>query len=287
MIKGELLDMVYTYTGTPGSGKSLHCAESILFHLKHGYKVICNFPINTNMIKKKYRNNFYYIPDSELTPHYLFEFAKAFHKKAKEDQTWLFIDEAQRLFPIDRVYTLRREWEQFFQLHRHYGFAIVIVTQNMSYINKGIRIQTEYEVKHRKINNYGIGGLILTLLHIPLFVAITYWQGTREKIYSDFFLFKRRYGKLYDTFSNFDTDYIDSDRNELDKPLDQEDEDQQIRAIENMTREEQLNIVFGEPDEEEYEEIDQDSADFDEENIESWGDDLYISEADLQKWKTA
>lgn len=105
----------------------------------------------------------------------------------KEDQTFLYIDEAQRLYPIDRVYPLRKEWEQFFQLHRHYGFCIILVTQNMSYINKGIRIQTEYEIRHRKVNNYGLFGLILTLLHIPLFCSLTFWQGTKEKIYSDFF----------------------------------------------------------------------------------------------------
>ena len=181
--------MVSTYTGTPGSGKSLHCADKILFYLKHGKRVICNFPINENMIKKRYRKNFLYLPDSELTPHYLFEYAKAFHKEKKEDITILIIDEAQRLFPIDRVYERRKEWEQFFQLHRHMGYSIILVTQNMSYINKGIRIQTEYEVKHRKVGNYGIGGLILTMLHIPLFVALTYWQGTRERIYSDFYLY--------------------------------------------------------------------------------------------------
>ena len=141
--------MVFTYTGTPGSGKSLHCAEKILFYLKHGKHVICNFPINEDLIRpKKNKKNFLYLPDEILTPHYLFEFAKAFHKEKKEDQTILFIDESQRLFPIDRVYERRKEWEQFFQLHRHYGFSIILVTQNMSYINKGIRIQTEYEVKH-------------------------------------------------------------------------------------------------------------------------------------------
>lgn len=280
--------MVYTYTGTPGSGKSLHCASQILFYLKHGYRIICNFPINLKVIKKRYRKNFYYLPDSELTPHYLFEFAKAYHKEAKENQTYLIIDEAQRLFPIDRIYTMRREWEQFFQLHRHYGYAIILVTQNMSYINKGIRIQTEYEVKHRKINNYGIGGLFLTLLHIPLFVGLTYWQGTREKIYTDFFLFRRKYGKLYNTFSNFDTAYNTGVVDVPDFGSSKTEEDQEIHNIENMSREEQLNMVFGYPvDEEEQEEVDQESADFDEENVESWGDDLYISEADLQKWRSA
>lgn len=267
--------MVFTYTGTPGSGKSLHCAEKILFHLRQGKRVICNFPINTEMIKKRYRKNFYYIPDEHLTPHYLFEFAKAYHKEAKEDQTFLFIDEAQRLFPIDRVYLMRREWEQFFQLHRHYGYSVVLVTQNMSYINKGIRIQTEYEVKHRKINNYGLGGLLLTLLHIPLFVALTYWQGTREKIYSDFFLFRRKYGKLYNTFANFDTSYnnISSDASNT-------------VQLEADPSKKELQII--DLDEEDLEEVDTDSADFDEENAESYEEwDMYIDPKELERWKVS
>lgn len=280
--------MVFTYTGTPGSGKSLHCAEKIIFHLKHGKRVICNFPINVNIINKKYRKNFYYIPDSELTPHYLFEFAKAYHKKMKEDQTFLIIDEAQRLFPIDRVYLMRREWEQFFQLHRHYGYSIILVTQNMSYINKGIRIQTEYEVKHRKINNYGFGGLILTLLHIPLFVSLTYWQGTREKIYSDFFLYRRKYGKFYNTFANFDTGYSPIGNDDNYQSQLEESTDQDIYKAENMSNEEKLNMIFGYPeDEEEKEDIDTDSTDFDEENVESYDWDMYIDPKELEKWKSA
>ena len=264
--------MVYTYTGTPGSGKSLHCADMILFHLKHGRNVICNFPININLVKPKYRSNFYYLPDSELTPHWLFEFAKAYHKEKKESQTYLIIDEAQRLFPIDRVYERRKEWEQFFQLHRHWGFSIILVTQNMSYINKGIRIQTEYEVKHRKLGNYGIGGLILTFLHLPLFVALTYWQGTRERIFSDFFLYKKRLGRLYDTFGNFDTAFIDNNCKE-----DQKEIPEQVRLEETT-----------EPDpEEDQEEIDYDSTDFDEENFESWDNDCHFTIEELKDWRIA
>lgn len=274
--------MVQTYTGTPGSGKSLHCAKEILFRLRQGKRVICNFPINENMIKMKYRKNFYYIPDEYLTPHYLFAFAREYHKEMREDQTFLYIDEAQRLYPIDRVYPLRKEWEQFFQLHRHYGFCIVLVTQNMSYINKGIRIQTEYEIRHRKVNNYGLFGLILTLLHIPLFCSLTFWQGTREKIYSDFFLYKRKYGKLYNTFANFDTSYISGEHDDLYKSQSEEND-----IVFPSTREEALNTVFGSVDEEELEEVDTGSADFDEENAESYDWDMYISEKELEEWKNA
>lgn len=256
--------MVYTYTGTPGSGKSLHTAHVILRNIKNT-RIICNFPINTDYIKPKYRNNFYFIPDSELTPHYLFEFAKAFHKEKRESQTMIIIDEAQRLFPIDRVYERRREWEQFFQLHRHLGYDIVLVTQQMSYINKGIRIQTEYEIKHRKVNNYGLGGLLIGLiLHLTLFVSLTYWQGTKEKISSEFFFYRKKFGRLYDTFSNFDSLFNIPDNNTIDLG-------------------DSLSEADPEDDEDQREEIDVDGADFDIENFESYEWDLEISEYDMKR----
>lgn len=259
--------MVNVYTGTPGSGKSLHSARSILRMLNTGCRVISNFPINLGMIKPKYRNKFFYVPDKDLKPRYLFEFAKKYHIEGKEDQTYIFIDEAQRIFPIDRVYELRKDWEQFFQLHRHFGFSVVLVTQNLSYINKGIRIQTEYEIKHRKCNNYGFGGLLLSAFHIPLFVAITYWQGTKDRIFSDFFLYHKKYSKLYNSFGNFDTLFSFDD----------------IVLEEPESVEEDLEEV----DQEDLEEIDAGSSEFDEENIESWDNELYISDKELELWKVS
>ena len=46
--------MIYFYSGTPGSGKSLHCARDIynkLFIKKEN--VIANFPINEKILAKK------------------------------------------------------------------------------------------------------------------------------------------------------------------------------------------------------------------------------------------
>ena len=45
--------MIYLYTGTPGSGKSLHLAEAIYKSLRRGQPVIANFEINTQNIKKR------------------------------------------------------------------------------------------------------------------------------------------------------------------------------------------------------------------------------------------
>lgn len=50
--------MISLYSGTPGSGKSLHCAEKILIRLNTLHlPCICNFEINLDMVKAKYRNN--------------------------------------------------------------------------------------------------------------------------------------------------------------------------------------------------------------------------------------
>ena len=38
----------------------------------------------------------------------------------------------------------------------------------------------------------------------PTFVATTVWYGLREKIGSEFFVYRRKYGKLYDTCTYFD-----------------------------------------------------------------------------------
>lgn len=45
--------MIYLYSGTPGSGKSLHQASDIYYDLKYNRPVITNYPININIFKKK------------------------------------------------------------------------------------------------------------------------------------------------------------------------------------------------------------------------------------------
>lgn len=43
--------MIYLYSGTPGSGKSLHIARVIKNTLMMGKPVIANIPINTSLCK--------------------------------------------------------------------------------------------------------------------------------------------------------------------------------------------------------------------------------------------
>ena len=45
--------MIYLYSGTPGSGKSLYATYEILRLLKAKKGVIANFPINLGYFRKK------------------------------------------------------------------------------------------------------------------------------------------------------------------------------------------------------------------------------------------
>lgn len=214
--------MIYLYSGTPGSGKSLDVAADIMRKLRRGQNVICNFPINLDLVRNKtskrlfpkvFKNaeykigNFIYKDNSELNPQFLVDYAKENHKKGKEGQTLIVIDECATLFN-PREYQLKDRplWIKFFQLHRHLGYNVILIAQNDRLIDRQIRSFIEYDCKHRKANNYGNIGFIFTILHIKLFCAVDYWYGVRERCGIRFFTYRSLYSKLYDSYSAFDRD---------------------------------------------------------------------------------
>ena len=70
--------MIYLYSGTPGSGKSLHQAIDIYYCLKYKKPVVANYQINTNIFHKKVP--FIYLPNDKLTPFELVEISKEYFK---------------------------------------------------------------------------------------------------------------------------------------------------------------------------------------------------------------
>ena len=195
--------MIYFYSGTPGSGKSLHCARDIynkLFIKKEN--VIANFPINEQMLnKKKKKGKFEYVSNLEMTPNYFIDYAKKNHIPNKENQTLVIIDECQILFnPRTWNDKNRLSWIEFFTQHRKYGYNFILISQFDRLVDRQIRSLFEYEVKHRKANNFKI----LNMLPIKLFVAVTVWYGIKEKVNAEFFLFRKKYANLYNSYKDFE-----------------------------------------------------------------------------------
>ena len=93
--------MISLYSGTPGSGKSLHCAQIIRAHLKLYSDVIGTFHINEKCLFKNSKYKYTYINIYSLTPSFLVAYAKTHKlKKGVEGSFLLVIDEAQRLFNL-------------------------------------------------------------------------------------------------------------------------------------------------------------------------------------------
>lgn len=202
--------MISLYSGTPGSGKSLHIAQRIYHGLKSGRTIICNFDIDRESIRRKrpLEMNFIYCNNSELTPQYLVEFSKFYHKdkkRVKEDDILLVIDECQIMFQSRKWNSAGREdWLIFFSQHRKLGYEIVLVAQFDGMIDRQIRSLIEYEYIHRKVSNFGIQGRIMSLFTFGnLFVCVKVWYPLSEKLGSEFFKAHKKYYQIYDTYNLF------------------------------------------------------------------------------------
>ena len=206
--------MIYLYTGTPGSGKSYHVAKEIFWYIQHGRNVIANFDVNYDAIPGKHKGYFFCKDNFELTVDWIQDFALLAHRRDARDriiekQTVLIIDECQLIFNCrawnDRD---RKRWCSFFTQHRKYGYDIILVTQFDRLVDRQIRSLVEYEVKHRKINNFGTGGVIVSLLLLghPIFAAIEYWYGVKERCGMTMMIGRRKYYELYDSYKMFEGD---------------------------------------------------------------------------------
>ena len=156
--------MIYLYSGTPGSGKSLHTARDIRDALFRKLPVVANFDINHST--RNYGKNFIFRPNDQLTPEWLTEYATSYWKgrKVREDEILLVVDEAQLVFN-SRSWNAksRKDWIEFLSQHRHYGYKIILIAQFDRMIDRQIRCLVEIETNHRKLGNFGLKGLILSL----------------------------------------------------------------------------------------------------------------------------
>ena len=132
--------MVYLYSGTPGSGKSTHAAQSILEAVrgKRPKRVIANFEVNLEILRDR-AGYFTYVENSALKVPYLETFSKDVFKGKRivEGGILLVIDEAQLLFsPMAWQETWKDGWLGFFTQHRKYGYDIILITQVDRMLNR-------------------------------------------------------------------------------------------------------------------------------------------------------
>lgn len=204
--------MIYLYTGTPGSGKSYHATADVYYKLKRKNKKFIDRVI-TNYWLDIEDERFCYLDNAEITVEYLIQFAVEKHKRGIEGQTLLVLDEAQIIFN-SRTWNTgsggnnkmgasdRMQWIKFFSQHRKFGFNIILVCQNDRMLDRQIRVMTEYEVAHLKVNNY------FKIIPLTVFLAITRWYGQKMKLQAEPILYRNRIAKLYDSYKFFENEDV-------------------------------------------------------------------------------
>lgn len=223
--------MITFYSGTPGSGKSLHVASEILKSVNGGVNVIANFEVNEALFRRrrgKAHGSFLYLSNGELMGGItgrdkasgkpvslspidaLYGFALNFHSRnaigqIQEHQTLLILDEAQILFN-SRTWQdkSRMEWVTFFTQHRKYGYDVIIISQMERLIDRQIRGCFEFEVNHKKMMHYKTLGAVLSMpFRGNLFLAVTHWYGVKgsDSVTGSRFFFGRK--KLYHLYNSY------------------------------------------------------------------------------------
>lgn len=199
--------MIRLYSGTPGSGKSLHNAKDVINRSRFGKPVIGNFPCDLSKYPKA---NYTYVPNYELTPEYLMNYSREYFKgkPIREGRILLVIDECQLMFNSrDWQQKGRNEWLSFFTQHRKFGYDVTLIAQFDRMIDKQLRGVIEYEYVHRKLSNYGFGGKIMSLLFGGnTFVVVQMWYPLKLKIGQEFVHARKRFFSIYDTFGTFQMD---------------------------------------------------------------------------------
>ena len=203
--------MIELYSGTPGSGKSLHVAKIIRERLRmYNCVIIGNFYVNQNTVKKR-KGTYIYVDNSRLYPERLIKFAIRYarHKgrRLKEDELYIFIDEAQLLFNSRDWQLIKTSgWVSFYSQHRKLGFYIGLIAQFDRMLDRQIRSLVENEIKHRKVSRAGLFGKLLGFLTGDnLFIYIKIWYPMKQKVYSEFFLGTKKVYDLYDSYGLFQT----------------------------------------------------------------------------------
>lgn len=207
--------MIEAYTGTPGSGKSYHAVYDMVERIKWGHPVITNIPLNLGKIKEKRASCYVFKETFEMQDEnfilWLKEFSSELCEEKKlsrlpEDYIFLVIDEAQLIFNCrDWQDKNRKLWTSFFQLHRKYGYHVILITQMSKMLDKHIQGLLEYEIIHRKFSNFGLKGIFLSFLLLSpnLFACVRMWAAMRTRIDCKIIRYSNRIGKYYNTNTDF------------------------------------------------------------------------------------
>lgn len=194
--------MIRLFSGTPGSGKTLHAVHVVDWYNRHKKPVILNFELNSDMIRYP---ELIVTPEDKITPQMLIDYSAYWFqdKPMKEGGILLVLDEAQLIFNA-RDWQFNRPWISFFTQHRKMGYDIILIAQYDRMLERQVRSLIEYEEKHLKVSNMGgFWGVVMSLFLGKYRIYKKWYNQDKMLISQERSSYGRREFELYDTYKTW------------------------------------------------------------------------------------
>jgi zona occludens toxin len=208
------LAVIAIVTGPPGSGKSFYAVRKMIDQLERGRYVATNLALEPDWIERAVNRHplRWAIPGRRrrLTQRWQ---DRSFHATGEgalnellnvrlrgkgEGRGVMVLDEAHHWMNArtwkdeDRLRLLR-----FFASHRHYGWDVYLLTQDISNIDRQVRALFEYHITLRNLRNMKVVGVPVS--PINLFLAVWQWHAGAKAIVKREAYRLNYASKLYDT----------------------------------------------------------------------------------------
>jgi zona occludens toxin (predicted ATPase) len=150
--------MIISFVGTPGSGKSYDAVRKIYDNLRMGRRVYTNIEgmdgqeqqeilkMSLGLGDYDFKKLFHWVSDKEIEN--FWEYVK--------DGSLIVIDEVHKRFNCRDWQTQKNlNFANWCSRHRHHGFDLVLVTQDIDKVEKQVRSLIEWSYVYRKVNFLG------------------------------------------------------------------------------------------------------------------------------------
>jgi zona occludens toxin len=213
--------MIHGISGKTGGGKSYEAVVSHIIPIitKDKRKVVTNLPLNIDhfvAIYGEYCRDLIEVIDGDFH-NYGGErpFSKAEHYLQYEDwqnekgqRVYFFIDEAH--LPMPRGKTDKKT-EEFYSMHRHYGFDIVLITQNFRKVSIDIKDLVGNHYRAIKKSMMGQDDRYILKVHDGAVSSNASVVATHERFY------EKKYFKFYQSHTKSESSVEEATSNDIEK----------------------------------------------------------------------
>ncbi|MBT9168237.1 MAG: Zona occludens toxin [Syntrophomonadaceae bacterium] len=156
--------MIICYQGTPGSGKTYDAVIKIIANLKKGRKIYTNIDGLGDAVCREQIMRMAGLTEVQLDMQLIHWDTSSVQGKEKvynfmehvEPRSYIVIDEIHKYFNCRDWQTEKnRLFAEWGSTHRHFGFDLLMITQDYEKIDKQVRSLIEYTYVYRKINFMG------------------------------------------------------------------------------------------------------------------------------------